>query len=61
MPGPQARPGRRASVSGRRKQNTVKTTAFSDGQGPLLLSGLVRPGRMHDQSAVRIEGRRHLA
>jgi hypothetical protein len=43
-------------VSGKRKQNTIKTTTFSDGQGRLLLSGLVRPGRMHDQTAVRTEG-----
>ncbi|WP_438307037.1 transposase family protein (plasmid) [Streptomyces sp. HUAS TT11] len=54
---PQAdRPGRRAFVSGKRKQNTIKTTTFSDGQGRLLLSGVVRPGRMHDQTAVRTEG-----
>ena len=54
---PQAgRPGRRAFVSGKRKQNTIKTTTFSDGQGRMLLSGVVRPGRMHDQTAVRTEG-----
>lgn len=54
---PQAgRPGRRAFVSGKRRQNTVKTTTFSDGQGRILLSGVVRPGRMHDQTAVRTEG-----
>ncbi|MFE5681273.1 transposase family protein [Streptomyces erythrochromogenes] len=53
---PQAgRPGRRGSVSGKRGQNTVKTTTFSDGQGRMLLSGAVRPGRMHDQTAVRTE------
>lgn len=50
------RPGRRAFVSGKRKQNTIKTTTFSDGQGRMLLSGVVRPGRMHDQTAVRTEG-----
>ncbi|MFI6551187.1 transposase family protein [Streptomyces prunicolor] len=54
---PQAgRPGRRAFVSGKRKQNTIKTTTFSDGQGRMLLSGVVRPGRMHDQTAVRTGG-----
>ncbi|MEU6709829.1 transposase family protein [Streptomyces wuyuanensis] len=54
---PQAgRPGRRAFVSGKRKQNTIKTTTFSDGQGRLLFSGVERPGRMHDQTAVRSEG-----
>ncbi|MFI8294189.1 hypothetical protein ACIGBL_34295 [Streptomyces sp. NPDC085614] len=29
---------------------------FSDGQGCLLYSGAERPGRMHDQTAVRTEG-----
>ncbi|MFH7340866.1 transposase family protein [Streptomyces sp. KHY 26] len=48
--------GRRAFVSGKRRQNTVKTTTFSDGQGRMLLSGVVRPGRMHDQTALRTEG-----
>ncbi|MEV7616193.1 transposase family protein [Streptomyces sp. NPDC089799] len=50
------RPGRRAFVSGKRKQNTIKTTTFSGGQGRMLLSGVVRPGRMHDQTAVRTGG-----
>ncbi|MET9135006.1 transposase family protein [Streptomyces antibioticus] len=50
------RPGRKAFVSGKKKQNTVKTTTFSDGQGRTLFSGVVRPGRMHDQTAVRTEG-----
>ncbi|MEV4334273.1 transposase family protein [Streptomyces sp. NPDC049597] len=49
-------PGRREFVSGKRRQNTIKTTTFSDGQGRMLLSGVVRPGRMHDQTAVRTEG-----
>ncbi|MGW3829085.1 transposase family protein [Streptomyces sp. NPDC005071] len=49
-------PGRRAFVSGKRKQNTIKTTTFSDSQGRMLLSGVVRPGRMHDQTSVRTEG-----
>ncbi|WP_309228167.1 transposase family protein [Streptomyces lunaelactis] len=54
---PQAgRPGRRAFVSGKRRQNTIKTTTFSDGQGRMLLSGAVRPGRMHDQTTLRTEG-----
>ncbi|MFF8911705.1 transposase family protein [Streptomyces olivaceoviridis] len=48
--------GRRVFVSGKRRQNTIKTTTFSDGQGRMLLSGVVRPGRMHDQTAVRSEG-----
>lgn len=50
------RPGRRAYVSGKKKQNTIKTTTISDGQGRLLWSGADRPGRMHDQTAMRTEG-----
>ena len=50
------RPGRRAFVSGKRKQNTIKATTCSDGQGRTLWSGAVRPGRMHDQTAVKTEG-----
>ena len=42
------RPGRRAFVSGNKKQNTIKPTAISDGQGRLLWLGAIRPGRMHD-------------
>ncbi|MEY9997630.1 hypothetical protein ABIE67_009749 [Streptomyces sp. V4I8] len=50
------RPGRKAFVSGKKKQNTIKTTTFSDHQGRTLFSGVIRPGRMHDQTAVRTEG-----
>lgn len=50
------RPGRKAFVSGKKKQNTIKTTTFSDAQGRTLFSGIVRPGRMHDQTAARTEG-----
>ncbi|WP_051877057.1 transposase family protein [Streptomyces natalensis] len=50
------RPGRRAFVSGKRKQNTIKTTIISDGQGRLVWSGADRPGLMHDQTAMRTEG-----
>ncbi|WTJ47359.1 transposase [Streptomyces atratus] len=50
------RPGRKAFVSGKKKQNTIKTTTFSDQQGRTLFSGVVRPGRMHDQTALRTEG-----
>ncbi len=49
-------PGRKAFVSGKKKQNTSKTTTFSDAQGRTLFSGVVRPGRMHDRTAVRTEG-----
>jgi hypothetical protein len=50
------RPGRRAFVSGKKKQNTIKSTAISDGQGRLLWLGAFRPGRMHDVTALRTEG-----
>lgn len=50
------KPGRKAFISGKRKQNTIKTTTFTDGQGRTLFSGVARPGRMHDQTAVRTEG-----
>ncbi|MFI7414026.1 transposase family protein [Streptomyces sp. NPDC049627] len=50
------RPGRCAFVSGKKKQNTCKTTTISDGQGPTLWSGADRPGRMHDRTVVRTEG-----
>jgi hypothetical protein len=50
------RPGRKAFISGKRRQNTIKTTTISDGQGRTLFSGVARPGRMHDQTAVRTEG-----
>jgi hypothetical protein len=54
---PQAnRPGRRAFVSGKKKQNTIKPTVISDGRGRLLWCGATRPGRMHDVTAVRAEG-----
>ena len=51
-----SRPGRRAFVSGTKKQNTIKSTAISDGQGRLLWLGAFRPGRMHDATALRTEG-----
>jgi DDE superfamily endonuclease/Helix-turn-helix of DDE superfamily endonuclease len=50
------RPGRRAFVSGKKKQNTIKSTVISDGRGRLLGLGAFRPGRMHDVTAVRTEG-----
>src|SRR5437899_7552491 len=39
------RPGRRAFVSGTKKQNTIKPTAVSDGRGRLLRLGAIRAGR----------------
>jgi DDE superfamily endonuclease/Helix-turn-helix of DDE superfamily endonuclease len=53
---PPARPGRRAFVSGKKKQNTIKPTAISDSRGRLLWLGAFRPGRMHDVTALRTEG-----
>jgi DDE superfamily endonuclease/Helix-turn-helix of DDE superfamily endonuclease len=51
-----SRPGRRAFVSGKKRQNTIKPTAISDGGGRLLWLGAIRPGRMHDITALRTEG-----
>jgi DDE superfamily endonuclease len=53
---PAGRPGRRALVSGKKKQNTGKATAVSDGDGRLLWLGAFRPGRMHDATPLRTEG-----
>jgi hypothetical protein len=50
------RPGRRAFVSGKMKQNTKKTTVISDDKGRTLWTGAIRPGRMHDQTALKTEG-----
>ncbi|MEU0663830.1 transposase family protein [Streptomyces lavendulocolor] len=50
------RPGRRACVSGKRKQNTEKTTVISDDAGRTMWTGVIRPGRMHDQAALKTEG-----
>ena len=38
------KPGRRAFVSGKKKQNTMKPTVISDGDGRLLWTGAIRPG-----------------
>jgi len=48
--------GRRAFVSGKKKQNTKKATVITDEKGRTLWAGAFRPGRMHDQTAVRTEG-----
>jgi len=50
------KPGRRAFVPGKKKQNTKKATVITDEQGRTLWAGAFRPGRMHDQTAVRTEG-----
>ncbi|MER6075964.1 transposase family protein [Streptomyces sp. NPDC001817] len=50
------RPGRRAFVSGKMRQNTKKATVITDEAGRTLWTGAIRPGRMHDQTAVKTEG-----
>ncbi len=50
------RPGRRAFVSGKRKQNTKKATVITGPGGRTLRAGAFRPGRMHDQTALKTEG-----
>jgi DDE superfamily endonuclease len=51
-----SKPGRRAFVSGKKKMNTKKAAVVTDEQGRTLWAGAFRPGRMHDQTAVRTEG-----
>ena len=53
---PAGKPGRRAFVSGKKKMNTKKAAVVTDGGGRTLWAGAFRPGRMHDQTAVRTEG-----
>ncbi len=50
------RAGRKAFVSGKLKQNTIKATVISDEHGSTLFAGGCRPGRMHDTTAARVEG-----
>ncbi|MFG2231306.1 transposase family protein [Streptomyces sp. NPDC048723] len=49
-------PGRRVFVSGKMRQNTKKATVITDEKGRTLWTGAIRPGRMHDQTAVNTEG-----
>ena len=51
---------RRAFVSGKKKQNTIKFTKISDERGRTLADVTFRPGRMHDQTALRTDGIDHL-
>ncbi|MFD3939911.1 transposase family protein [Streptomyces sp. NPDC058611] len=53
---PAGRGGRRAFVSGKKKQNTMKATVIADHQGRTLWVDALRPGRMHDATAARNEG-----
>jgi hypothetical protein len=50
------KPGRRAFISGKKKMNTKKAAVVTDGGGRTLWAGAFRPGRVHDQTAVRTEG-----
>ena len=50
------RGGRRAFVSGKKKQNTMKATVVADHQGRTLWTDALRPGRMHDAMAARNAG-----
>ena len=43
-------------MSGKKKMNTKKATVITDEKGRTLWAGAFRPGRMHDQTAVRTEG-----
>lgn len=52
----QGRAGRKAFVSGKLKQNTIKTTVAADHNGATLWCGSTRPGRMHDVTTARVEG-----
>ncbi|MFJ8746566.1 transposase family protein [Embleya sp. NPDC127516] len=49
-------PGSREFVSGKMRQNTKKTTIISDEKGRTLWTGAFRPGRQHDQTALKTEG-----
>ncbi|WP_201294989.1 transposase family protein [Nocardiopsis sp. FR4] len=50
------RGGQRAFVAGKKKQDTMKATVVADHRGRTLWTGFLRPGRMHDATAVRLEG-----
>ncbi|MFI1161865.1 transposase family protein [Streptomyces sioyaensis] len=50
------RGGRRAFISGKKKQNTMKATVIADHKGRTLWTDALRPGRMHDVTAARNEG-----
>ncbi|MFE1345661.1 transposase family protein [Streptomyces sp. NPDC058757] len=50
------RGGRRAFVSGEKKQNSMKATVIADHQGRTLWPDALRPGRMHEATATRSEG-----
>ncbi|MFD9787577.1 transposase family protein [[Kitasatospora] papulosa] len=53
---PVGRGGRRAFVSGKNEQNTMKATVVAGHEGRTLWTDALRPGRMHDVTAARNEG-----
>ncbi len=60
-PPPEGGPaGRRAFVSGKKKQNTIKFTKISVERGRSLADVTFRPGRIHDQTALRTDDIEHL-
>lgn len=50
------RGGRRAFVSGKKEQNTMKATVIADWCGRTLWTDVLRPGCMRDATAARNEG-----
>lgn len=50
------RGGRRAFISGKKKQNTMKATVIADFKDRMLWTDGLRPGRMHDATAARAAG-----
>ena len=53
---PAHRPGRRAFVPGKKRMNTIKLTKACDERGRTLWDGAFRPGRCHDQTALKTSG-----
>lgn len=50
------RGGRRAFISGKKKQNTMKATVIADWRGRTFWADALRPGRMDDVTAARNDG-----
>ena len=48
--------GRRAFVSGKKKMNTKKAAVVTDERGRTLWARVFRPGRMHEEIKIGIEG-----
>lgn len=43
-------------MSGKKKENTIKFTQVAGASGRTLRARYFRPGRMHDQTAVKSDG-----